>query len=655
MNKSALLPKLALTGIKKNGIVYGPYILTTAFSIAIFFIFSAIANNDLMKTVPYADYVQMMMGIGEFLLGVILVPFLFYTNSFLIKRRKKEMGLYTILGLEKKHIAIMFIIETIAIYIVSYIIGIIAATVFSKLIFLMLIHIAKLPVDTKFTLSVKSFRTTAIFFGIIFCLNLITNLKQVTKTNSIDLLKAHNKGEKEPKHLWIQTAIGITLLALAYGVAAVFKVEFMIMENTLIVGLLIIAGTYFLFTAGSISFLKKLKQNKKFYYKKENYITISGMLYRMKKSAASLANICIFGSMIIVTVVCTVALWIGQGKATIYTYPYDVVYRFKQNNPEVIKTFDENVLKIAKENNIKVEDTMHVSYVGTTILQEENMFLKDNTKDLEPNQYRVRFITVDEYNRIEGKNQVLKDDEVLFYSTTKDFNQDKVILSGKEYRIKEEITTLGFDVKQVNNWTNRGYYIIVKDLKAIDTIMDSFGYTNKQGTYTVRFNIEGSLQDEQNFLDTLKKNMDIEGFVDCENAIHWINMTRSMNAGLIFIGIFFGITFTICLILIMYYKQISEGIEDKYNFNVLQKVGMSDDDIKKTIHRQIMLVFLLPLAIAIIHIFMCSNIIIKLMSLLYVFDIKLIMSCIGGISVAFVLVYIISYCITAKTYYKIIK
>ena len=656
MNKSILLPKLAITGIKKNGIVYGPYILTTSFSIAMFFIFSAIASNDLMKTVPYANYVQMMMGIGEFLLGVILVPFLFYTNSFLIKRRKKEMGLYTILGLEKKHMAVMFLIETVLIYIISFAIGIITATIFSKLIFLMLMHMADLPLDTKFTLSAKSFRITAVFFGVVSGLNLITNLKQVTKTNSIDLLKANNKGEKEPKHLWLHTVLGIILLALAYTVAAFFKVQFMILENTLIAGLLLIGGTYFLFTAGSISCLKALKKNKKFYYKKENYITVSGILYRMKKSAASLSNICIFGTMIILTVVCTVALWVGQEKATVYTHPYDVVYRFEENNHKAIETFNEDVLRVAKKNNVNTKDRMHVSYVGMTVLQEENKFLKDETEEMDSNQYRVRFMTVEEYNRIEGKNKALGEDELLFYSTTQDFEYDKVILSGKEYKIKEEIASLGFDIKQINNWTNRGYYIIAKDLKTIEKIIDSFDYTNKKGAYTVRFNIEGSLQDKQNFVNELMaSSSQIKGFIDCEDALHFINMTKSMNAGLIFIGIFFGITFTVCLILIMYYKQISEGIEDKYNFDILQKVGMSDEDIKKTIHRQIMLVFLLPLVTAIFHIFMCSNIIVKLLSMLYVFDTKLILGSIGGVSVVFILVYVASYFITAKTYYKIIK
>ncbi|MHC1749676.1 MAG: FtsX-like permease family protein [Cellulosilyticaceae bacterium] len=656
MNKSILLPKLAITGIKKNGIVYGPYILTTSFSIAMFFIFSAIASNDLMKTVPYANYVQMMMGIGEFLLGVILVPFLFYTNSFLIKRRKKEMGLYTILGLEKKHMAVMFLIETVLIYIISFAIGIITATIFSKLIFLMLMHMADLPLDTKFTLSAKSFRITAIFFGVVSGLNLITNLKQVTKTNSIDLLKANNKGEKEPKHLWLHTVLGIVLLGLAYTVAAFFKVQFMILESTLIAGLLLIGGTYFLFTAGSISCLKALKKNKKFYYKKENYITVSGILYRMKKSAASLSNICIFGTMIILTVVCTVALWVGQEKATVYTHPYDVVYKFEENNHKAIETFNEDVLRVAKKNNVNTKDRMHVSYVGMTILQEENKFLKDEAEEMVANQYRVRFMTVEEYNRIEGKNKALGADELLFYSTTQDFEYDKVILSGKEYKIKEEIASLGFDIKQINNWTNRGYYIIAKDLKTIEKIIDSFDYTNKKGAYTVRFNIEGSLQDKQNFVNELMASgSQIKGFIDCEDALHFINMTKSMNAGLIFIGIFFGITFTVCLILIMYYKQISEGIEDKYNFDILQKVGMSDEDIKKTIHRQIMLVFLLPLVTAIFHIFMCSNIIVKLMSILYVFDTKLILGSIGGVSVVFILVYVASYFITAKTYYKIIK
>jgi putative ABC transport system permease protein len=259
MNKGILLPKLALTGIWKNGIVYLPYILTTSFSVCVFFIFNCILHNKVMENVPHADYVMALMAIGIFLLGLILAPFLFYTNSFLIKRRKRELGLYSILGLEKKHIGIMMLIETLLIYVISLIVGLVTAVVFSKFVFLILLNVSGLPTDTHFTITMASFKTTMIFFGIVSLLNLFTNLFQVTKANPVELLRSSKQGEKESKHIGLFTILGIFFLGGGYTIATIAKLNGMIFLYFFLAVLFVVIGTYYLYTAGSIAFLRMIK------------------------------------------------------------------------------------------------------------------------------------------------------------------------------------------------------------------------------------------------------------------------------------------------------------------------------------------------------------------------------------------------------------
>lgn len=664
MSKMIILPKMAATGIRKNGIVYIPYILTTAFSACVFFIFSCIINNDFLQNVPHAEYVWVLLQIGNVLLGIILIPFLFYTNSFLIKRRKNEIGLYSILGLEKKHIAFMMFMETLFIYIIAMAIGLITAVVFAKLAFLILLNACGLPVDVEFTMPLNSFIITLIFFGAISFLNLGTNLYQVTKANPSDLLREPKKGEKQPKSLFISTMLGILFLGGGYWIAFVSKVDGMIFMNFFLAVFLVVIGTYFLFTSGSIALLRALRSNKNFYYKKANYITVSGMIYRMKKSAASLVNICIFSTMVIITLLCTVSLTLGEKEAIRFICPLDASYLFDCSKMQDTSAFEADMQSLASENNVQIKDKIDYYYFLIDTCNNQNIFsILMNSSDMEKER-QVRLMSLSDFNRIEGQNQTLEPNEILVYSNTEDFKYSSVTLNEKVYEVKEEISSFHFDTKEKNNYSRGRLYFIINDYNNIKEIAERFNegtdYPDYEGSgspyYSVRFNMEGELGNKETFLNSLDKNWSkMPGFHSSKNVIDWGYDVKSMDGGLLFLGVFFGLIFTICLLLIMYYKQISEGLEDKRNFEVMQQVGLSDEDVKATINRQIMLVFGIPLAVAIIHTMMGLRMTTKLLYALNLYNNKLIaLSCLGIIAV-FAVFYVLSYFVTANTYYNIVK
>lgn len=609
-----------------------------------------------MENIPHADYVMVLMQIGIFLLGLILIPFLFYTNSFLIKRRKKELGLYSILGLEKKHISVMMLIETLLIYAISLTLGIVTAIVFSKLVFLILLNISGLPTDTEFTITAASFKATMVFFGIVSILNVLTNLFQVTRANATELLQSPKQGEKEPKHLWLYTLLGILFLGGAYVLAAISKLNGMIFLYFFLAVLFVVIGTYYLFTSGSIALLKILKRNKRFYYKKENYITIAGMLYRMKKSAASLVNICIFSTMIIITLLCTISLSLGQDDAIKFKYPYDVVYTFNASATDDIRHFSEIKNQLALKKGVDISDSQKWNYYQVNTVEKDNQFLVNTNDGYQDNQRRINILTLEEYNRIESKNESLNPNEVLFYTPTKDFGYERINLNNEPYLIKSELKNFRADPKEVKSYANGRYYIVVKDATIAEEIASELSAKTPMFYHSIRFNMKGDQEAKEQFVSELTAhNVGFTGLINNENIIEWGYDVKSMNGGLLFIGVFFGLIFTICLVLIMYYKQIAEGLEDKNNFMIMQQVGMSDQDVRKTIKKQILLVFSLPLVGAVIHTIMGLNMMINLLYALNLYNTSFIVINACIIVAVFSAFYGFSYLFTARSYYKIVR
>lgn len=653
--KTTLLPKLAVNGISKNGSVYVPYLLASSVAVAIFFIFSAVSQNKLMKNLPYADYIIVLMYIGQFLLCVILAPFLSSINSFLIKRRKTELGLYSILGLEKKHIGIIMTVETLITYFVSVICGIIIAVVFSKLIFLLLLNLTGLPIETSFSVSPLSFVVTMIYFGIISLFNLAVNLFQVSMTNPAELFKSSKKGEKQPKHVVLRTVAGILCLDGGYIIALNAKLDGSIFLVFLFAVWLVVMGTHFLFTSGSIAFLKSCINNKRFYYRKENFITVSGMLYRLKKSASSLVNICIFGTMAIITLICTISLFIGQGGAVTSQYPMDAEYYFNADSSYDTTVFDKYITELSAENSVEVKDRIDFSYTKMSADKNATDFSKYN-ETTNSNKYILRLLTLDDYNTTQNEHKELSENEVMIFSINADYGENTINLDGTDYTIKEELQKLNFVSKEANDTFGNEYYIVMKNSDVISKTAEAFGCDKSSINYTIRFNMQGLEADKTKFIDELNVKFDsIPESNMSGNKIAFEKDLHSMYGGLLFLGIFFGIIFTVCMVLIMYYKQISEGLEDKVNFDIMQKVGMSDSEVKLTIRRQIKMIFFIPIVVAVLHTAIALKIIASMMVLLRIYNTSLILLCAGAVILVFGVFYGISYVVTAGAYYKIVK
>ncbi len=657
MNRFLLLPKLSVMGIRKNGSAYVPYIMAGAFSVFTFFVFSSIISNDIMDTLPRSAYAWVLMQVGQVLLGIILFPFIIYTNSFLIKRRKKELGLYSVLGLDKKHIALMMLCETLVIFIIVILAGIIFGLAFSKLFFLALLNLSGLPVVASFTFSMKAFAQTIFYFMGVYLINLVINVIHVFRTNPNDLLKGAKKGDKEPKRLWLSALFGLLILGTGYAIAIPAKVDSNIFLNFLLAVSLVSLGTHQFFKAGLLALLKILKKSNSIYYKKSNYVTISGMLHRMKKSASSLSNICIFSTMTIITLLCTLSVWLGTPGILDHKHPYDTILNF---NTQAFNTADEleNKLQVlAEKNQAVIKDKVEFTYQRLLVHGNGNSFTLRTPSSPAAMLFGIKVISLDDYNAFEGKNETLNEYEVLTFSTGANLGYDHINLGNETYRVKKELSSIVFERKALNDTFGQECYMIVKDTAVMDKLSNAFEATTENDRiFTVRFNVEGSAENN----DALIKNAidwssTQPGYISHVNGIAKRSELLSTNGGLLFIGIFFSIIFAMCLILIMYYKQITEGYDDRDNFDIMQKVGMSDAEVKSTIRKQILLVFFSPLAVALLHTMAGFNMTSSLLGTIGLFDTRLIIIC--GLIVAglFAILYGLSYSLTSRTYYKIVK
>ncbi|MCB2342621.1 ABC transporter permease [Clostridium estertheticum] len=650
--------KFAKTNLKKNSKTYLPYILACISAIIMFYTMDCIVLNEGLDKIRRAETLKMILKFAVKVIAIFSIVFLFYTNSFLIKRRKKEIGLYNVLGMEKKHIAKVLSIETLIVAAISLVLGIFGGIIVGKLMFLILINLTKLDItiSSSFSISVPAIIQTIELFSIIFAAILIGNLLQVKLTNPIELLKGGQKGEKEPKTSWILAISGVIELAVGYGLAINLESPLKAFTTFFIAVILVIVGTYSTFTAGSIAFLKMLKKNKKFFYKTKNFVSVSGMIYRMKQNAVGLANICILSTAVLLTISTTVALYAGQESSLKITYPLDVAISIRNATAKE----KDKVANMIKEEAVKSDVTLksQVEFDDKELMtvQDKNSFkiLKADVPDVSDIR-SIHLYTLEAYNKMEGKAVALKDNEVLIFSVGKEFNYDSIVISGKKFKVKGKLNKIKIANKNKNNLIDE-YRIIVKDMNIIkDTHEEKNANELINATHRIAFDIDGNKEDTIKFCDSLKSHIN-----DMKNSsFQSIYTAREEfyidNGGFIFIGCFLGLLFTMGIVLIIYYKQISEGYDDSERFKIMQKVGMSKKQVKNTINKQILMVFFLPLAVAAIHIAVAFNVVSKLLSLFGPFSTSTLILAISGTVVIFAVLYAVVYGLTAKTYYKIVQ
>lgn len=663
--RSSLYPKLAMQSIRNNRRFYIPYILALLGDVAAIYIMSALCRDPGVKNMTPGRpngymYVSVFMNIGQVIAFLFSAIFVLYINGFLMKQRKKELGLYNILGMGKGHIAVVLTIETVYISVLGIGGGIVTGLIFHKLVSLILHQMLGMPVPLGFYISWDGMAWTAALFLLLLAVTLLVNLNKVRVSKPIELLRGGNVGEREPKTKWFMTLLGIVTLGAGYYIAVTTRTGVdAIVTYFLAVGLVII-GTYCLFTAVSIFILKALRKNKKFYYQTGHFIGVSGMLYRMKQNAVGLASICILSTMVLVTVSTTIAMNIGLENSLNEMYPYDIEFlQDLENQPGDPMDRLREVEAAANASGGFTDSRYYTRYWVYCGVRGSEISL-----NLDQNCLRaeVEVVTAEDYSRLTGKNVILAPDEVLACSKgPADFPSDFTVSAnfgeaGLSFHVREEITEV------IRHATNKllgseesSLFLVVADRETAETLMD-LDTSRSARQFRVQMNLAGEdyeeklAQTERLVFELSKRDGGVSFTSKQDNAQEFY----AMYGGFLFLGVFLGLLFLLATVLIIYYKQISEGCEEQRRFLILRQVGMSEKEINASIHSQILLVFFLPLGAAALHVFMAFPMLSRMLELFNLHDGKLFVLCTAGTLAVFCLIYALVFAWTARAYSRLV-
>lgn len=659
---SSIYSRLAVTNLKNNRKTYVPYILTAILTVMMYYIMDALSRNTNIGDGNLRTVLVSAVGV----IIVFSVIFLFYTNSFLIKRRKKEIGVYNILGMGKRHIAKMLLIESLITAVVSIVVGIAGGIIFSKLMYLILLKILHYDVGIEFEISVSSLGYTLLLFVFIFVLTLIYNLLQIKLSNPIELLHGSSQGEKEPKTKWVLTIFGVAALGIGYYIALTTEAPLAAIPNFFVAVISVILGTYALFVAGSIAIFKGLRKNKRFYYKTKHFTSVSGMIYRMKQNAVGLANICILSTMVLVMISTTISLYAGMNDLLYTRFPQEFDAKTNIATPESEQKVHQIIEEELKKAGVKTENRLEYHQGDFAAIKKADGFALEqyaNYSDMDI--CELYMIPLEDYNQMEGKDSVLASDEVYLYCPGGTYGKDTVKVGDKTYRVVKELESMKIEPKNHSN-AIVDYYIVVPDTDQIHEFLN-YVYANsgmqeewvnqmKSLTYKETFDLKGNEEDCLRAMDTMKKRIEKEvEAAFCESRELNREGFYSLYGGLLFIGIYLGIMFLMATVLIIYYKQISEGYDDKERYQIMQKVGMSKREVKRSIRSQVLTVFFLPLVVAVVHIAVAFKVVTKLLAILNLVNVPLFLGYTIATVAVFAVFYGIVFGVTAREYYKIVN
>ncbi len=656
--------RLAADNIRKNARTYIPYIIACTLTIVMFYSFISLSNNnDLTEMKIGRRLIPYILNLGIWVIGIFAVIFLFYTYSFLIKRRQKEFGLFNILGMEKKHITKIVALETLDVAVISLVAGLAIGILFNKLLYMLLLRMIDAELTLDYHISFEPIIPTLLFFGGIFLVIFLHSIGRIHLSNPIELLHSTKTGEKEPKTKIIITILGILCLGGGYYISLTTKQIQEALPNFLLAVILVIIGTYLLFTVGSITLLKLLKKNKRYYYKTNHFISVSSMIYRMKRNAVGLANICILSTMVLVMLSVTSTLMISL-ESTLNSFSHDIMYSIEigsdDNKEQVSSSIEKIVEETAKEHRLSILNLSQGYFINWNICYDNGIFSSDSETDNEENLHLLEIISISDYNRILDKKAVLKSDEILLFSEDSTVCDDKeIVFLDRHYTVAESANSLPKDLKFNLTIEYKNIIMVVSD-NVFEQLVHIYEGHNIS-TYGYDFDLSGTNEQKIEFTEDLNNRIfSHENNTLAEHGLVSYSKSEDRSGlyeiygGLLFIGIFLSILFTAAMVLIMYYKQTSEGYEDRERFEIMQKVGLERYNIKKSIRSQILTVFFLPLIIAGIHILFAYPIITQLVKMLVLSNTGILLICTLISFAAFVLFYIIVYILTARTYYKLV-
>lgn len=635
--------KLAVTNLKNNRKTYVPYIFTGVLTVMMFYIIDALSKGEGITQNTLKICLQYATGV----IIVFAVIFLFYTNSFLIKRRKKEIGVYNILGMGKRHIARMMAVETILTAGISILGGLVFGIIFGKLMYLLLLKILHNSVDMQFSVNGTAIVQTVILFAGIFLLTYLYNILQIQLVNPVELLHGGNQGEKEPKSRWLLVIVGVAALGNGYWIALTTEAPLEALLKFFVAVVCVIIGTYALFIAGSIVVLKILRKNKAYYYNPKHFTSVSGMIYRMKQNGAGLANICVLSTMVLVMVSTTVSLYAGMEDILDSRFPRDVSIVCNEADTNKEETLQRLIKEQCEKAGVKITDRVRYRYGGMNAVLKGNNLEKVEQYYPDNHFYYVEMITQEEYNRIEKQNVSLKEQEILTYTTNGKCGKKQINIAGQNYQVKKELSEMTSQPKSTAEMY-KTLYIVFANAEQIERI-ESFSYADK-------FNLKGDDGKQKETLEQIQNEF-YEKFPDGTMESRMLSRSSfyELYGGLFFIGIYLGSMFIMATVLIIYYKQISEGYDDRERYQIMQKVGMSKKEVKRSIRSQVLSVFFLPLVVAVIHVAVAFKVMTKILGVLNLTNVALFAICTIITIAVFAIFYIIVYSITAKEYYRIVN
>ncbi len=670
--------KIAWNGIRKNRSLYVPYLLTCTGMVGMFYIISFLCTNDLLLRLRGGDVLQVILGLGRGVVGVFALIFLFYTNSFLVRRRKREFGLYNILGMSKRNLACVLLWESVTAAVLSLTGGLTAGIALAKFAELGMVNLVMGEVEYSLSVSWGAVWNTILLFLCIFGLILLYTLGQIRLANPIELLHSENAGEKPPKANWLLAFLGAVLLGGAYNLAVSLREPIEAILWFFVAVIMVILATYLLFIAGSVVFCRLLQKKKSYYYQTKHFVSVSSMIYRMKRNGAGLASICILCTMVLVMLSSTVCLYFGSEDSIQARYPRNVNLYVRAKSLEQMESSQREAirreaLEMARERGMDAEQVMDYLSVSLTAYIKDGriesvgssgyVYQTDNFAGL----WEIYLIPLEDYNHMTGCEETLAPGEVLLCTNRSAYEKTELAFpDGTVWQIKKQVDDFepaGSGVAHIIS----SMYVFLPDFS--ESVKPFLALSSENGSavgieWSYGFDMDGSQEEQAALTRDLRQKLrqqEQEGPEDalhiyrCEGDAEERDSFYSLNGGLFFLGILLGAVFLFAAVLIMYYKQISEGYEDQSRFAIMQKVGMTKKDIRDSVNSQILTVFFLPLLTAGLHLLFAYPMVQKMLVLFGLTNTKLMTQVTVLCYLVFALFYIFVYRITSRAYYGIVS
>ena len=671
-----LYRRLAFGAMRKNYRYYLPYILACLGMTGMYFILAALSEGEILLSFRGGDIMRTILHLGCGVLMVFSLLFLFYTNAFLLRRRKKEFGLYNVLGMGKRHLMGVCLWEGVSVALLSILGGILLGLLFSKAAELLMVHLLGMRTDFRLRINVAAMLQTAAVFGVIHLLLLLHTLYQVARTDPLSLLRSESAGEKPPRANFLAALLGAVLLGLAYYLAVSIEDPVTALIWFFVAVILVILGTYLLFISGSVALCRLLQKNKRYYYKTNHFVSVSTMAFRMKRNGAGLASICILCTMVLVMLASTVCLYIGSTDSLMQRYPRQILLSARlgalgAEEEEALEALRTAALAETAQCGLAPENMLEYHLLEASVYRkgEDAHVAGTAPYDEESELWELRIAPLSDYERLTGETVDLADDEALYFATQGRVLEEETLRlqGGSALRIAgqaEEIPALGDDVANVSPVL----YLFVPNFEAVASPL--LALTNSEGSsladisWTLGFDTDGTDQEQMllyedisQALEALKFDLPEDSYVHArvECRAEQQEGFYSLYGGLFFLGVTLGIVFLFAAVLMIYYKQISEGYEDRARFDIMQRVGMTRREIRRSINSQVLTVFFLPMLTAGLHLCFAFPLLYRLLILFGVMDFALLMQTTALCFLAFALLYTAVYRVTSGAYYRIVS